>query len=94
MVTVSTWPLRLSERAAAGQILRQLIDGIVMYPVTVNGEETSTDLAANAIVGFDMSLTDSAKGGLRYRYFWADTGSKGIDDATAHAFMATAVFNF
>jgi hypothetical protein len=33
MVTVPPWPLRISERAAAGQILRQRIEGFVMYPV-------------------------------------------------------------
>ena len=62
--------------------------------LTVNGEETNTDIAANLIAGFDMPLSDSAKAGLRYRYFWADNGNKGIDDATAHALMATAVINF
>ena len=75
--------------------LVRIVDSIdKIGTLTVNGEETNTDIAANLIAGFDMPLSDSAKAGLRYRYFWADTGSKGIDDATAHALMATAVINF
>jgi len=79
----------------AGIGLVSIVDSVdKIGTLTVNGEETNTDIAANLMAGFDIPMSDSAKAGLRYRYFWADNGSKGVDNATAHALMATAVINF
>jgi opacity protein-like surface antigen len=62
--------------------------------LTVDGTEKSTDLIANAIAGVDFNVADNTSLGLRYRYVWADTGGKGLDDATAHSITASLKIAF
>lgn len=62
--------------------------------LAVNGEEKSTDLAGNLILGFDASVNEGLTAGARYKYFWANTGQSGIEDATAHGLMANIAFRF
>lgn len=53
-----------------------------------------TDLALNGIVGVEASVTPSVDLGVRYRYYWVDSGSNGRDDFTAHNLAATASLKF
>lgn len=61
---------------------------------SVQGSETSTELAADVLAGFDYRVKDAASIGAQYRYFWADSGSDGVDDATAHTFLLTGKLVF
>ena len=57
--------------------------------LVVSGKESYSRLMASFIAGFDYGVTGDFDIGLRYRYLWADTGGKGINDATAHALTAS-----
>lgn len=61
---------------------------------SVQGSETATEMAADFLAGFDYALGQSAGVGGQYRYFWADSGSNGVDDATAHTFLLTGKLAF
>jgi opacity protein-like surface antigen len=56
--------------------------------------DSYTDIAATAIAGFDMSISDQLSAGARYQFVWADTGTSVTDDATGHAFMLTGTYRF
>lgn len=62
--------------------------------LVVNGETTKTEFAANLIAGFDYQVAPAFSLGARYKFFWANTGNAGVDDATASAIMATGTFRF
>ena len=76
--------------------------GFVSYKDEVNSvgtlaldySETSTKFASALIAGFNANMGDGMTGGVDYRFFWADTGTTGIDDVTAHAFMAKLKLDF
>lgn len=53
-----------------------------------------TDLAAAAILGIEAGVASNIDIGVRYRYYWVDSGDNGIDDFTAHNLSATAAFKF
>lgn len=53
-----------------------------------------TDLALNGLVGVEASVTTNVDLGVRYRYYWVDSGDSGHDDFTAHNLSATAAFKF
>lgn len=61
---------------------------------SVTASETATDFAMDFLVGFDYAVKESISVGGQYRYFWADSGSNGVDDATAHIFLVTGKFAF
>lgn len=61
---------------------------------SLNAKADSTDLAVDGTVGIEFAVSDKVDLGARYRYLWADTGSSGVDDFTAHNIMATAAFRF
>ena len=60
----------------------------------INGSETRTKLAGDLQLGFESEISDGVKAGVQYRYFWADTGQNGVEDATAHNLMATISATF
>ena len=76
---------------------------------TVNGttyavteHRSGTNLAADAILGFDYAASDKFSFGGRYRYMWVKSGrsqtSSGLSettgDSSSHAFVANAAFHF
>ena len=68
----------------------------------VGERDNFTDLAANFIAGMDVAIVPRWSVGVRYRFFWVNTGgtttSAGIsvkqDDFTAHVITANATFHF
>lgn len=68
--------------AAGGAVLRPSVS------------DRSTDLAASAIAGLDVSVTDRVDIGARYQFFYADTGGNGVDDSMGHALFLRAKVAF
>jgi len=70
--------------------------------VPVNASTSGTNLAADAIVGFDYTVTSAFSLGARYRFIWTNSArtstSMGItakeDDALYHVFSVTAKYRF
>ena len=68
----------------------------------VSGSATGTNFAADIVGGFNYTVNSSIDVGLRYQYFWADTGHsnnvEGITSSTssfsAHLITATSKFHF
>ena len=76
---------------------------------TVNGttyavseHRSGTNLAADAILGFDYAASDKFSFGGRYRYMWVKSGrsqtSSGLTettgDSSSHSFVANAAYHF
>jgi opacity protein-like surface antigen len=70
--------------------------------VDIGSSGSETDLAANALAGFDFALTNSLSLGARYQFLWIRTsGSANADgadgttgDVTGHLLTATLAYHF
>lgn len=62
--------------------------------INVNVDRETNDLALSGLVGVEANITDSVSLGVRYNYFWVDSGEDGRDNFTAHNFSATAAWHF
>ena len=62
--------------------------------INVNIDRQTTDLAATGMLGVEGAVTDSVSVGLRYNYYWINSGTDGRDDFTAHNLSATAAVKF
>lgn len=61
---------------------------------SVRGSATADDLVADLLLGFDAVVGETFSVGGQYRYLWIDSGSAGVDNATAHTFLATGKLAF
>ena len=70
--------------------------------LAVNSSQSTTDFAANVILGFDYPVSDAFSLGARYRFVWINSGTTqtggGLvgktDDATLHVFTVNASYHF
>jgi OmpA-OmpF porin, OOP family len=62
--------------------------------LTLDYSDSSTKLAGALHAGFNADMDNGMTAGLSYKFFWADTGTTGVDDAKAHALMAKLNIDF
>lgn len=62
--------------------------------ISVNVDQSTNDLALTGLVGVEADLTNDVSLGVRYNYFWVDSGNDGRDNLAAHNFSATAALKF
>lgn len=62
--------------------------------VTTGWDNSETDLALSGMAGIEADVSSNVALGVRYNYYWIDTGGDGRDNFTAHNFSATAAVKF
>lgn len=62
--------------------------------VTTGWNNSETELALSGMAGLEADVSSNVALGVRYNYYWIDTGDSGRDNFTAHSLSATAAVKF